>query len=224
MAEKAYSILGGNVTVLGNFNPAILRPEFIEREFSDWKLGQGALVSPAAVSLVADIRYEKVRLFMDPERMVVEDTKLGTLEEMSGPRIVRDYLQKLPYTPLKMIGLNLTIEVKAEDLVSVWQNVTDPRRVAKILIDIGHGLLSMTFRYTVVGSDPWLAEAVILAQDATGLRIQLSLSKAPNTPKGRVSFNGEFQDVATDRSRVDFLAEHFLDVSQAFFTLLNVLG
>jgi hypothetical protein len=44
MTGEKYSILSGNVTVLGNFNPAILRPEFIEPEFSNWKLGKGTLV------------------------------------------------------------------------------------------------------------------------------------------------------------------------------------
>jgi hypothetical protein len=224
MVREKFIILGSNVTVLGNFNPAILRPDFIEREFAEWGLGQVALASDEAVSLVADIRYEKVRFFMDPNRMIVEDTNLVALENMNGPKIVRDYLRKLPYTPVKMIGLNLLIEVEAGNLAPVWKNIVEPSRVAKLLSNIGCSLINLTVRYTMVECVPCLTEATVFGQDAASMYIQLTLNSAPKELKARVSFNGEFQDVVTNESRINFLAEHSLDVSQTFFKFLDILG
>jgi len=224
MADGKYTILSGNVTVLGNFNPAILRPGFIQKELSNWGLGEGELVSPEQVPLITDIRYDKVRLFMDPNRMVVEDTKLSAIQDMSSPGIVRDYLNKLPYTPLQMIGLNFSGEAEPVALSVVWSNAGDPNRVAKILDKAGHHLPLLTLSYAFHGLKPLLAEAILVMSEAEGLRIQLTLNKTAENEKTRLLFNAEFQDLARNRSRIEFLADHFLEVGQKFSMLLDLLG
>ena len=226
MSDKKYTILSGNITVIGHFNPAILRPMFIKEEFPSWKLHEGKLLSPPAVPLIADMRYEKdnLRLFMDPNQMVVEDTKLSVIQEMRSPGIVRDYLNKLPYTPLQMIGLNLSAEAKHGSLRVIWSNVGDINRVAHLLDKVGYRLPVITLRYAFHGLKPLLFEAVLGISEVQGLRMQLKLRKIIETENTQILFNAEFQDLATNRGRIDFIADHFSDVAQNFSMLLDILS
>ena len=155
--------------------------------------------------------------------MIAEDTRPLGLHEMMAPRIVRDYLDKLQYTPVQMIGLNLFTEVASTDLVAVWPNIADPKRVQEITDGLGHRLVNTTFRYDYPDLNPLLAECIILARDAHGMQIKLVVTKAPEGKGAPVRFNGEFQDVATRRDRIDFVAEHFSDMGQTFFTFLDAL-
>ncbi len=223
MASEKCNILRGNITVLGNFNPAILRLEFLEQEFDNWSLGKGKLVSPEHVPLVADIRFGNVRLFMDLNRMIVEDMKLASIQQMKSPGIVRDYLRKLPYTPLRMIGLNLSAEAESKDLEFLWENVANPRRIPKIVENVGSRLRNLSLRYVFPILGPQLAEVTLVAdEEATGLRVQLTLTKPPESARTGLSFNGEFSDVGIEKSRIDFFADHFSEVGQMFLDFLDV--
>jgi hypothetical protein len=224
MVTQKYHFLSGNVTVLGHFNPAILRPDFIEREFPEWRLGTGKLVSPENVPLVADLQYAQVRLFMDPERMIVQDAPFTKASDMMAPRIVRDYLQKLPYTPVQVIGFNFHAEAAPEDMITTWENIAELRSVQERMASLGFRLVNVRLRYAFPAANPVLAEAIVVGQDGSGVQVQLVLNVPGEGEKTRLDFNVEFQDVVTRPDRIAFLVAHSQEMGQLFFTVLDALS
>lgn len=219
MLNTQVNIIGGNVTILGNFNPAIVRPEFIDKEFSEWNVGRPLDVSDEAATLVSDVRYENVRFFVDPERMIIEDLGVTTLDQMKAPRIMRDYFHKLKYTPIKKIGVNLLIDVPSTK-GSIWNNIADVSRVAEKITQIEHSLLRIQLGY--VGPNLLLSESTILTRGPLNLKFLINLNRL-SEERTRISFNAEFQEIDNPQECINLVADRFLDIYNIFFGLLNAL-
>jgi hypothetical protein len=96
-----------SIVVLGNFNPAILTPDFIKKICSA-ELGDALKWSspPGPVKIISQITYKDVELMVDFDRFQVTQKNMEQMNNIVATKILREYLTKLPHTPISAAGLN----------------------------------------------------------------------------------------------------------------------
>lgn len=107
-----------NITIAGNWNVAILTPEWIEEEFPDFWTGEKI---PMEIGInIRDIRYEMKDLLINPrpDRLIISpknETKecFDDLISLAG-----GILEKLSHTPIIAVGSNFAFVLDESDDIS----------------------------------------------------------------------------------------------------------
>ena len=101
-----------SVVALGNFNPAILTPDFLEKicqlnlgPITEWK------VPPQQARIMSNIIYERIELLVDFDRFQVMEKEVDNLKDVRLTEIFGEYIKKLPYTPLIAVGINFNFSL-----------------------------------------------------------------------------------------------------------------
>ncbi len=102
------------LVALGNFNPAIVTPDFIKK---DCGFGFGELTeqSPSFIPVVTRLQFEEILISVDLGRMELKETKVRDDLKTEVVKVFRSFYQVLPYTPLMAVGLNINCRLLFED-------------------------------------------------------------------------------------------------------------
>ncbi|PKN64125.1 MAG: hypothetical protein CVU57_16250 [Deltaproteobacteria bacterium HGW-Deltaproteobacteria-15] len=118
-----------SLVAIGNFNPAIVSVDFLKRVC---KLDFGEFVgeSPKGFPVVKSINYSKVEVYVDLNRFSLRSPNFDekTLIELTGAFEV--YYEKLPYTPIQAVGINVNCNLSFEDTTEqakIKSMVTEPQ-------------------------------------------------------------------------------------------------
>ncbi len=132
-----------NIT-LGNFNPAILSDEFLKKE-CDINLGDLIEQTPHEMPIMRRLVYKGIKIDMDLERFQVLEQEIEHIEKCRVPHIMKQYFKKLPYTPLRMSGINFNFtytfdkseEQKFIEFLASENKITNIVKVNKVTIEKG---------------------------------------------------------------------------------------
>lgn len=117
-----------NLVALGNFNPAIISPDFIKSDCG-FDFGDPTEQSPPFVPVVKKLQFEEILITADLERLELKETKVREDLKTEVVKIFQTVYNMLPYTPLMAIGLNINCRLLFESDVefrSVGQKIASP--------------------------------------------------------------------------------------------------
>lgn len=211
-----------NLTVLGHFNPAILRQEFLASNF-DWALGDPVSFSPANVVVVSEIVYPNLRWFMDLSRMVVEDTQMKSWADFRSPSLAVEYLNKLEYTPLVAAGFNLHAEFELSDLEVPWKNLGSAVTVRRIVKDAKGTGGEFSSRFSISGEETIPVECTLAYTDSHNAQVRLRISRRPLGNVVEAHFNWELRGLDDDRQRIRFVEQIRHEVAQDFMSVMETV-
>jgi hypothetical protein len=131
---------------LGGLNPQILSVDFLKANGViptndppfDKLLKPGAAPDKfISVPGLANLIVENIEFLVDGQRFQIRDTKISEWNESKILYIAKKYFQVLPYTPLKLVGVNFnsTITFATSEESENFQELFFPRnsRVARII-------------------------------------------------------------------------------------------
>jgi len=103
-----------SLVALGNFNPAIVSPTFLKEECG-LELGKIIEESPIAIPVHKVIQFPDIRIMVELHRFELRKTNIQTEKCSNLIDIFKIYYEKLPYTPLNAVGVNINCDFFKEE-------------------------------------------------------------------------------------------------------------
>jgi hypothetical protein len=192
------TVVSANITVLGHFNPAILRHDFLVKTCGI-DLGEPKRMSPLDVPVMSEIEYHDGRWFMDFGRMVVESTDLETFSQFKGPAWVSKYMDILRHTPIYAVGMNFHTNLRFEDMGPFVSKLADLENVSSVMTQITPFVpVEITQRYMQISGQRRLTELGVSYPDRyldMPVHHLLIVSVTEGAEAIRVNFNIETHDL-----------------------------
>ncbi len=102
-----------SLVAIGNFNPAIVSSDFLNK-VCELNLGEPTDQSPSAIPVHRYLQFQNLRFILDMDRLQIIETGIADISETKILGIFDAYYKKLPYTPLKAVGVNINCNLLAE--------------------------------------------------------------------------------------------------------------
>lgn len=99
-----------SLVALGNFNPAIVSPEFLNN-VCDLGLGEPIESSPKEMPVFRSYKFPDLQITVELMRFNIQAFGLHNVRDAEVIKIFRMYYEKLPYTPLGAVGVNINCEL-----------------------------------------------------------------------------------------------------------------
>jgi hypothetical protein len=206
-----------DVTVLGNFNPAILRHDFLVKECKIIDLGQVIEQSPPQLPMVSHIKYKDVWWTAELTRMIVRDLSLSN----KAPNLLSKYLEALPHTPLLAAGINLVADLVISDIPVATSKMLNTTSLFEILRKFEATQIYMTVKYQVVSNVSSVPMEYLLnfvGRHESRVLVQMELGKAPFL---RARYNWEIRGIDINRSRLQLIQGEYERVKEDFQSLIQ---
>jgi hypothetical protein len=119
-----------NLVVLGSFNPAILRHEFLVGECGfDLPIQPESKIPVMPMPVVSSIDYGSLTFFADLGRLEIKQKNCQDPDSSRLPEYLETYLTKLPHTPITKCGANFsyTVTVAQSKLEQIEQWLKENR-------------------------------------------------------------------------------------------------
>lgn len=117
------------LVALGSFNPAIVSPNFLNK-VCKLNLGKPVDQSPPDIPVIRHLKFQNLKFTLEMNRLQIMETGIENIAETRVLSIFNVYYEKLPYTPLKAVGVNINCdlltenEIKTETLTKKVSNPT----------------------------------------------------------------------------------------------------
>jgi len=102
-----------SLIALGNFNPAIVTPDFLNKD-CELHLGEPTDQSPPSIPVHRRLQFQNLRFTIDMDRLEIMETAIENISETEIVGNFDSYYKKLPYTPLSAVGVNINCDLIAE--------------------------------------------------------------------------------------------------------------
>ena len=101
------------LVALGSFNPAIVSPNFLNT-VCELNLGKPDDQSPPDIPVIRHLQFQNLKFTVEMNRLQIMETGIENIAETRVLSIFNIYYEKLPYTPLKAVGVNINCDLLAE--------------------------------------------------------------------------------------------------------------
>jgi hypothetical protein len=102
-----------SIVYLGNFNPAILNKDFLEK-YGIIEFVEEPVIKPTP--FFTNIVYRNLKFINDLERFQITEEKINNFKNNSVIKLSNEYLKILNHTPLKAMGINFNVNLKLDSL------------------------------------------------------------------------------------------------------------
>ena len=194
------TFLSADITILGHFNPAILRHDFLT-QICKFDFGEVVNSSPPEITVASEVQYGTIRWFMDFDRMTIQNFKLQKSSDFTVPQFAEIYLEKLPYTPVFAAGLNLLADFELSDITVLWENLLRPDRIYGIIDKFGGKEIQTISKMGLSPDGGKLLETSVIYKTESEGRVQLVVTRLDTGERlVRCSLNFEVRGIE-DRSK-----------------------
>ncbi|MEA1899978.1 MAG: hypothetical protein U9N47_04305 [Thermodesulfobacteriota bacterium] len=101
------------LVALGSFNPAIVSPDFLNT-VCELNLGKPDDQSPPDIPVIRHLEFQNLEFTVEMNRLQIMEKGIENITETRVLSIFNVYHEKLPYTPLKAVGVNINCDLFAE--------------------------------------------------------------------------------------------------------------
>ena len=101
------------LVALGSFNPAIVSPNFLNT-VCELNLGEPVDQSPPDIPVIRHLQFQNLKVTVEMNRLQIMETVIENITKTRVLSIFNIYYEKLPYTPLKAVGVNINCDLLAE--------------------------------------------------------------------------------------------------------------
>lgn len=111
-----------SVVAIGNFNPAIASLDFLNKTCK-LSLGDPTSHSPLEIPVHRHFQFQNLQFTVSIGRLDILEIGIEDIAQTKTLEIFDTYYKKLPYTPLRVVGININCEliVKSSDKADILQ-------------------------------------------------------------------------------------------------------
>ncbi len=205
-----------SLVAIGNFNPAIVSPHFLNN-VCQLNLGEHKDLVPANVPVLRGLQFGSLSLIIELERLQFKESEIRDVHQTRVINIFYEFFNKLPFTPLKTVGVNINLNIETElyieqkikkydDIIAFFKSdrlETEERHSRSV----GEALwLNTRFRIPNVESSTRLIDVARVAEDNFVL-----------------NYNYQVENLAQEPSRIDLISSKYDSFCKEFIEFTHLL-
>ena len=216
--EIAYNFI--SLVSLGNFNPAIASPEFL-KNVCGLELGELINQSPSIIPVHKNLQFQNLEIIVDMERMQIMEKSIENIEGSKILKIFNAYYEKLSYTPLKAVGININCELISQD-EHEWNHILTKVSNPKTYFTFFAITEMRVTEDSSINADgsKWISLKYLM-QNIRGLTRNISISKKKESLT--LNYNFEVGHLSEDSSKLELLIHGYEDLCDEFSRFLKYL-
>lgn len=211
--KLAYNFV--SLVALGNFNPAIVTPDFLNKD-CELNLGEPTDQSPPIVPVHKRLQFQNLRFIVDMDRLEILETGIKNIYEAKTLQIFYVYYEKLPYTPLSAVGVNINCDLPKTDIL--LEKISNPRTYLDFL-DVKE--IDATERSLQTKSDKTWLNSNYRIENVRGLTRLISSSIKKDFLN--LNYNYEAGNLGQNKSGLDLLLDGYEQFCKEFFNFVKFL-
>ena len=208
------------LVALGGFNPAIVSPDFLNT-VCELNLGEPVDRSPPYVPVIRHLKFHNLKFTVEMNRLQIMETEIEDIAKTRGLSIFNVYYEKLPYTPLKAVGVNINCDLLAEmetKTEALRKKVSNPR----IYLDF-----FKTDKINVIESSlqtksdkTWMSSNYNI-ENVQGLTRSINVTQKKDSLT--LNYNYEAGELDKDKSNLSLLLDGYEKFCEEFLDFMNYL-
>ena len=209
-----------SLVALGNFNPAIATPEFLNKDCG-LNLGEPTDQSPAAIPVHRRLQFQSLKFLVDMDRLEIMETGIKNISETKMVGYFDSYYRKLPYTPLRAVGLNINCDLTAETGITskvLLEKISSPQTYLDFL-DVKD--VDATERSLQTKTDKTWISSNYRIENVRGLTRLINISK--RKASFNLNYNYEAGNLDKDKSGLQLLLDGYEDFCDEFLNFVKFL-
>jgi len=210
-----------SLVAMGNFNPAILSSDFLQK-VCELHLGQATPLTPPDMPVLRGLKFPEHEFLIDLERLSLKEIKIKDIHKTKVIEIFRAYYRNLPHTPLGAVGVNINCDFAVEegnDIDSLSKRIKDPSTYLDFFgvdeIDITQRSLHRRDQKIFMASD-------LRVENVKSLTRLINIKKAGQNSFS-VNYNCEASYLNQDISRLELLFEQYEEFCNEFLSFTKYL-
>lgn len=204
-----------SLVALGNFNPAIVTPDFLNKD-CELNLGEPTDQTPPLIPVHRGFQFQNLRLTVDMERLEILEIGINNISNAKILGIFYAYYKKLPYTPLSAVGVNINCDLPKTDIL--LEKISNPRTYLDFL-DVKE--IDVTERSLQTKSDKTWLNSNYRIENVGGLTRIASSSIKKNFLI--LNYNYEAGNLGQNESRLDLLLDGYEQFCREFLNFVKFL-
>jgi len=204
-----------SLVALGNFNPAIVTPDFLNKD-CELNLGEPTDQTPPLIPVHRGFQFQNLRLTVDMERLEILEIGINNISNAKILGIFYAYYKKLQYTPLSAVGVNINCDLPKTDIL--LEKISNPRTYLDFL-DVKE--IDVTERSLQTKSDKTWLNSNYRIENVGGLTRIASSSIKKNFLI--LNYNYEAGNLGQNESRLDLLLDGYEQFCREFLNFVKFL-
>lgn len=204
-----------SLVALGNFNPAIVTPDFLNKD-CELNLGEPTDQTPPLIPVHRGFQFQNLRLTVDMERLEILEIGINNISNAKILGIFYAYYKKLRYTPLSAVGVNINCDLPKTDIL--LEKISNPRTYLDFL-DVKE--IDVTERSLQTKSDKTWLNSNYRIENVGGLTRIVSCSIKKNFLI--LNYNYEAGNFGQNESRLDLLLDGYEQFCREFLNFVKFL-
>lgn len=209
-----------SLVAIGNFNPAIVSPYFLN-EVCKLNLGESTDQSPPDIPVHKRLGFQNLRLTVDMSRLMIMEPEIPDITETKLVKIFKAYYEKLPYTPLTAVGVNINCDLLPKidtEIDSLQKQLFSPQSYLKFF---GSKKIDVTQRSLQTEIDKkWLSSNYRI-ENVRGLTRQITVTVKQDSII--LNYNYEAGQLDNQGEKLPLLLEEYREFCQEFLRFLEFL-
>lgn len=119
-----------SIVALGNFNPAIVTPDFLNKE-CEFNLGEPTDQSPTFIPVHRRLKFKNLIFNVDMDALKISETGIEDIYKAKITDFFSVYYERLPYTPLSAVGVNINCNLALTEILI--DKLSNPHTYLKFL-------------------------------------------------------------------------------------------
>lgn len=204
-----------SLVALGNFNPAIVTPDFLNKD-CELNLGEPTDQTPPLIPVHRGFQFQNLRFTADMERLEILEIGINNISNAKILGIFYAYYKKLQYTPLSAVGVNINCDLPKTDIL--LEKISNPRTYLDFL-DVKE--IDVTERSLQTKSDKTWLNSNYRIENVGGLTRIVSSSIKKNFLI--LNYNYEAGNLGQNESRLDLLLDGYEQFCREFLNFVKFL-
>jgi len=209
-----------SLVTLGNFNPAIVTPDFLNKD-CELNLGEPTDQSPPFVPVHKHLQFQNLRFTVDMDRLEILETGIENIYEAKTLQIFYVYYKKLPYTPLRAVGVNINCDLLPETGTTtdvLLGKVSSPQTYLDFL---GIKEINVTETSLQTKTEKAWTSSNYRIQNVHGLTRLINISKKKDS--FNLNYNYEAGNLDQNKSSLDLLLDGYKEFCDEFLSFMKFL-
>jgi len=205
-----------SLVALGNFNPAIVTPDFLNKQCG-LNLGEPTDQSPPFIPVHKRLKFQNLVFTVDMQKLEILETGTEDIYKEEITNIFNIYYERLPYTPLNAVGVNINCDLPISEILI--EKTSEPQTYldffdANEIENTERSLQTMTEKI-------WISSNFRI-ENIHGLTRLINVNKKKDTIS--LNYNYEASDLDKNKERLKLLSDGYKQFCDEFLSFIKILG
>lgn len=207
-----------STVTIGHFNPSILTSDFLEKVCGLQLEGEPEEESKSPI--VSRIRYSRIDFIADLDRLQIKEFGVGNPKDSDIAEYLRIYLEKLPYTPIFVSGINVNVDVLDLNEKGLITLLTKRREQLFEILETKDFSIEALLHHRAEGKEEYIKWNITYSIEEKEVLGRINLNKKESAI-WRVNYNYEVMRLEKEYARLERITKHYPEIIKRYEKVMS---